>query len=483
MSRRRLGCLTGTGLIAAATTLLLILAFVLLRGGRLFSPGPLNAQTGAEQLGNVSSHAEIGGDCGSCHTAPWDQTTLSQQCLECHTGVAAQLADPSTLHGALNKEQATLRCQDCHTEHRGADADLTFMDVATFPHEVVGFFLTGHAMHANGAPFNCADCHVETVARFDLATCQTCHSNLDPAYARQHLAEFGSDCLNCHDGVDHFSRAAFDHDLLVFSLSGGHAEIACGDCHLNARTVADLQDTPSDCVACHQQDDAHDGSLGTDCAACHVTDNWQEATFDHNLSNFPLTGLHVEVECAECHTDRVFQGTPSDCVACHQQDDAHDGQFGLDCAACHTTDDWQEATFDHNLSNFPLTGLHVEVECVECHTDRVFQDTPSDCVACHQDPVYHLGAFGVACADCHTSAGWQPARFDQPHTFPMDHGEAGVSSCQTCHVTQVQTYTCYTCHEHNEAEVREDHLDEGIQDFANCVECHATGQKEEGEED
>lgn len=37
----------------------------------MFSPGSLNAQAGTT-LGGVSSHAEIGGECGLCHTAPWD---------------------------------------------------------------------------------------------------------------------------------------------------------------------------------------------------------------------------------------------------------------------------------------------------------------------------------------------------------------------------------------------------------------------------
>lgn len=31
---------------------------------------------------------------------------------------------------------------------------------------------------------------------------------------------------------------------------------------------------------------------------------------------------------------------------------------------------------------------------------------------------------------------------------------------------------CHGCHEHKEAKVRAEHLDEGIRDFRNCVECH-----------
>lgn len=417
MVRRRLGCLTNSGLLAVILTLLLILGVSVVRGGRWFSPGPLNAQAGDAELGAVRSHAETGGRCSACHTAPWDRTSMAARCLDCHTDVADQLADASTLHGALRGDVPDLDCRGCHTEHGGATASLTDSDMTGFPHDRVGYSLAGHGLRADGSPFVCADCHAETVARFDPETCTACHLDLDPAYMQVHGADFGQDCLNCHDGVDRYGQDSFDHGLLDFPLTGKHVETACSSCHVDARSVADLQNAPTDCVACHQQDDAHDGDLGSDCASCHTPKSWQDATFDHDLSAFPLTGQHVEVECAECHIDRVFRGTPTDCVACHQ------------------------------------------------------------------DPVFHLAAFGVACADCHTTTGWQPARFDEPHTFPFDHGEEGVSSCQTCHVTQVQTYTCYTCHEHDEAEVRAEHLEEGIRDFANCVECHPTGREDEGEGD
>jgi hypothetical protein len=61
---RRLGCLTGSGLIAAAITLLLSLGMIAVRGGSWFSPGPLNAQASGVALGGVTSHAAPGGRCG-----------------------------------------------------------------------------------------------------------------------------------------------------------------------------------------------------------------------------------------------------------------------------------------------------------------------------------------------------------------------------------------------------------------------------------
>jgi hypothetical protein len=66
MPGRRLGCISGAGIIAVLVTLLLITGFVLVRGGSIFIPGPLNAQASGESLGGVRSHAETGGRCAAC---------------------------------------------------------------------------------------------------------------------------------------------------------------------------------------------------------------------------------------------------------------------------------------------------------------------------------------------------------------------------------------------------------------------------------
>ena len=40
-------------------------------------------------------------------------------------------------------------------------------------------------------------------------------------------------------------------------------------------------------------------------------------------------------------------------------------------------------------------------------------------------------------------------------------------------------YTCYGCHEHSRSKIREEHLEEGIRDYENCVECHRSGDEDE----
>jgi hypothetical protein len=542
----RLGCVSASGVIAGLLALVVVVGVSLLWGGVLFSPGPLNAQAGGSTLGNVSSHAELGRRCSECHAAPWSRETMSDRCLACHTEIARQLQEPSSLHSVLGVGGPGLACYDCHPEHRGTDAPLTQVDVDAFPHEATGYALQGHRQTAAGGEFACADCHGQSLTHFDVAACADCHRGLDDAYTQTHIETFGADCLACHDGIDTYGRL-FDHDGLAFPLQGRHASTGCAGCHEGARSVADLQSAPQDCFSCHAEDDAHDGQFGQDCAACHTPEGWEAATFDHAQTAFALLGKHVAVDCGDCHVDGVYQGTPQDCVSCHLEDDAHEGQFGQDCAECHTPEDWKEATFDHAQTAFPLLGEHVTVECGDCHLEGVYRGTPLDCFschadddahegqfgqdcagchtpedwkaatfdhtqtafpltgahigtdclnchvggvfsgtsqvcsACHDDPVFHLGLLGSDCAACHTTEAWSPARYDRQHTFPFSHGERGPSPCLTCHPDTLSAYTCYDCHDHDPAEIEEEHRKEGIADFQDCVRCHPTGLKEEGE--
>jgi formate-dependent nitrite reductase cytochrome c552 subunit len=62
--------------------------------------------------------------------------------------------------------------------------------------------------------------------------------------------------------------------------------------------------------------------------------------FDHNTTNFPLTGKHTKVDCAGCHKTTI-ENNPSTCVACHKKDEPHNGRRP-DCAKCHTTNRWTQ---------------------------------------------------------------------------------------------------------------------------------------------
>jgi hypothetical protein len=380
-------------------------------------------------------------------------------------------------------EKGEYTCRECHTDHNGSEAGLTLAEITSFPHEKVGFSLVGHQNLTSGEAFTCGDCHGNKTGHFELAACSDCHRGIDVSFMESHLATFGGECLACHDGVDRYGRDTFDHNATVFPLTGKHVQTDCRGCHEGARSIAQLQAAPQKCYDCHSQNDVHTGQMGTNCETCHVTDGWEQASFDHNQTGFALVGKHAETACAECHIGSSFTGTPADCFSCHADQDAHEGRFGVDCGSCHTPEDWGQATFDHSLSAFPLTGKHVEVACTACHVNEVFAGTAQECAACHEEPQFHLGFFAVTCGDCHTTDGWSPAQFSGAHTFPITHGEEGASSCRTCHPDSLSMYTCYGCHEHTQQNIASEHLEEGISNFNDCISCHPTGHEDEGGDD
>lgn len=340
----------------------------------------------------------------------------------------------------------------------------------------------------------CSACHAVLWSPDSMADrCVACHTDIAGQMfdvAKLHGAikdKSGSlACRDCHPehrgataALTDLGGNAFPHQALGFSLKyhqrkAGNEPILCSDCH-----GQDITTFVSDsCQNCHGEMDivftkVHTLSFGTDCLNCHNGEN----KFDHNLAAFKLEGEHKEVPCENCHQNNLYKGTPTDCYSCHKNNDEHNGQFGTDCSACHTPSDWDNANFDHDRSNFQLTGEHANVACAECHKNGEFKGLDSTCLSCHAEPTQHAGQFGTDCVACHTTTAWVPAAFNGQHTFPLNHGEEGIVACATCHPAGYKTYTCYGCHEHNEANIRAKHQEEGVSDFENCMECHADGRE------
>jgi len=418
---KRLGLFTGSGVLGAALVPLLVAVAAILTGGDIFSAGPLNADPGPTPIGGAWSHADLA--CNDCHTPFWSATRMGDRCLDCHTDIEEELATPASLHTDVASPET---CRQCHPEHKGPHASLTLYAPDLYPHAEFGFYLIGHLSQADGRPFACIDCHVDTTQAFSMGTCIECHQDLDSTWMETHELDFGFDCLACHDGIDTYGER-FEHQATSFPLEGLHLYLACSTCHGGADNLADLRSTPTDCVACHAPDDVHQGSLGTDCAECHTPSGWGTATVDHNLTAFPLVGGHLDVACETCHVGGQLTGVPTACVDCHRSDDIHGGRLSGDCATCHTAEDWRillDASFDHGLTGFLLTGAHARVAtCADCHAGGRFAGTPTDCVACHRADDAHVGQFGTRCASCHTTNAWLPATFD--HT--------GQTDCASCH--------------------------------------------------
>jgi hypothetical protein len=248
-------------------------------------------------------------------------------------------------------------------------------------------------------------------------------------------------------------------------LTGQHVNVLCSNCHTDLK----FKGTPTNCATCHSKIDPHAGKLGTDCASCHTTSGWTPSTFDHSRSAFALTGKHTAVACSQCHVDKLFKGTPSDCASCHSKTDPHGGALGTNCAACHSTSGWKPSSFDHNSSIFKLTGQHTTVACTKCHTDLKFKGTPTNCYSCHAADDFHKGQFGTNCAACHATSGWKPSTFDHAKSaFPLTGLHTSVA-CTSCHINGKFTGTpkdCYSCHASNDRH--------GGKYGTNCGACHST---------
>ena len=106
---RRVARLT-PGKIAVLLTLGVAVAVVSIGGGKMFSPGALNADDRGITLGGVSSHAQLGGTCSACHVAPWSTGKMAGRCLDCHANVRQQIdarqAIETTFHPAKDAVEA-----------------------------------------------------------------------------------------------------------------------------------------------------------------------------------------------------------------------------------------------------------------------------------------------------------------------------------------------------------------------------------------
>lgn len=387
MNRNRIGCLSQTAILSSIITSGLILIFIYFSGGKYFSPGNLNAIDG-KVIGGITSHAKIGNDCSRCHTAPWDKGTMNGLCTNCHVEIAEQLINSDSAHSMMIGK-VKKQCRDCHGEHLGAQSSLINTSSANFPHNSTRYSLASHKNKADGSVFGCKDCHLNNVTNFEVSVCSDCHLLIDSGFLTKHKVDYGSNCLGCHDGVESIKKK-IDHTHFKFKADGKHIDIACADCHKNAKTRLDLQ------------------ALDVQCAACHI------------------------------------------------KDDRHSGKFGKECGSCHSATGWKPATFDHNLSNFKLTGSHINTACEKCHLNNIFKGTKTECSNCHAEPSFHAGLFaGSACSNCHNTTRWSPAKFALPHPEPSTGGEGGSginhggAGCRQCHTVNLMSASCTACHDSN----------------------------------
>ena len=339
---------------------------------------------------------------------------------------------------------------------------------------------------------DCKNCHTGAEAGSESKLCRDCHEEVAADLANgggfhgRSPAVAGTECRTCHPehrgrefaliGLD---RAAFDHATTDFELAGAHRRADCAGCH---EAGAKFREAPSDCFACHEDDDAHAGEMGEKCGDCHEPAAWKPAKFDHDETEFPLVGEHRDVACGLCHVATAgggtrYASTPKDCGSCHRLDDAHEGRFGPACGDCHDPGGWKRAEFDHSKTDFPLRGAHEKTACETCHVEPPGEvDLPTDCGSCHELDDPHRGSRGPKCATCHSEVSFARTRFDHEKEsgFALE-GAHAQAKCESCHPAgtqaKIEDQTCVGCHRADDA-----HAGQLTQRGVGCAECHGQEQ-------
>lgn len=469
----------------------------------------------------------VGFECGRCHTPySWIVNNITEvhqrsrfplvgahftaECIQCHPSASL-----------LNFEPLGVECIDCH------EADYL---ATTSPNHVEGGYSTNcyecHSMNAfswTGTNINhsffplteghaiddCNKCHTNGDFSNTSPECFSCHqSDFNSTTNPNHIAiDFSTVCTNCHTTAPGWKPADYkEHDVIFPIYSGKHNNEwnNCVDCHTNQNDYT--QFTCTDCHDHNQQDmdNEHDDVGGylynsLACFECHPRGD-AEDVFNHNTSNFPLTGAHTEVDCASCHTNG-YSGTSTICSDCHIADynqSVNPNHLEINlltvCEECHTTaPDWKPAAFTIHNDYYPLTGAHTNPDCFACHQDN-YNNTPNQCVGCHlpdynqtTNPPHESSQFGTDCESCHTNIAWTPATFDHDgQFFPIYSGKHNGewTSCTECHTTpgNYAMFSCIDCHEHNKPDTDDEHNGVGgyLYESQACFECHPTGDGEGG---
>lgn len=409
------------------------------------------------------SSKSLARSCGDCHTTTsfdkrklFDHNTtnykitgahqkISQNCVKCHVPTRNRLPTkpPKVAHKFKFKFAKTGYCESCHknvhyNQFRNSfiqknpciscHTTKNFTQRKIFKHNTTRFKITGRHEQIKG---QCFKCHVKTnrmlptkppkpAHRFQFpgaerGFCESCHAN-------QHKDMFSrkfytKPCTECHVTQGFKRLKAFNHNKTSFPLRYKHRRVECRECHTptkkrytaNSNSRKGLYQFPAlktkNCQVCHK--DPHKGSNGPQCTKCHTEEGWDKV--DNYHSNFTLEGVHLQVSCEQCHgpKQRMLKGLSQECRVCHQEDDPHGG-FLNSCEECHTQTMWNMTSFSHDMTMFPLRGVHRVTDCRSCHNNGNYQALPSSCEGCH---------------------------FSDASTASLDHSSDRFQACEECHNT------------------------------------------------
>lgn len=187
----------------------------------------LSAHDDAAKPGALSSAHEFIADCETCHV-PW-QGVDEESCMQCH-----YFAEPEAFKPWLRFHESHEHCLDCHTEHRGYDADISKVDHTIFNMDL-----------------SCTECHYEA-----------------------HDGKFGQECRSCH-GIDTWRIEGYRHPPAE--------NRDCHRCHA-APASHHVEGFWDAIIEGHEmtinREDAPDVE---ECWRCHTTHRWGHLMMDHDF--------------------------------------------------------------------------------------------------------------------------------------------------------------------------------------------------------
>jgi len=418
--------------------------------------------------------------CGACHFQDYTATEdhllhrYPEDCSLCHEPENWRSAfDHQALGFGLDGAHREIRCIECHSSGYGPMPGECYSchqadyETAAVDHSAAGFgrdcrschstslwapvhwnhAITSYALEGGHLAASCGDCHSGSEFKGTSTACYSCHEAdyLSPANPYHREEAFPLDCSECH-GFSTWETQVFDHLRVGFPLENAHRLEICSLCHGDPPVYA----VDAECVSCHLDD--YNGTVSPDhrqenysqnCRACHSTIQWKGAFFDHSLTGFPLAGGHdLGIDaCESCHKNEPKNTLENAvCYDCHSEDyegtlnpDHEAGGYSVNCEVCHSIEAWQPASFNHDLTDFPLSGQHASLECTDCHENLNYSiQLPLNCSGCH-DPALisaaninwdHISRGTLDnCENCHRPEGWTPSIFM--------HSEG--TDCYSCH--------------------------------------------------
>jgi len=371
---------------------------------KAWNPGPL-----------TQSHQVFATDCRACHGAPFEQVR-DQPCLACHA-MLPEHTPRANLDGPRGHEFATLRCAECHREHKGETAVVHAQDMCAGCHrdirqssakaasENTGDFAREHPPFRLQMTDPAQPGRVQRV-RQQAGAALAEHSNLkfnhkfhlDPAGLRTPEGRKRLGCADCHQPND-------DGMLMAPVSMKKH----CESCHTLAFDPAasrrTLPHAPVEQVAATLRDfyahQALSRPLPRDAAAGNVAArpgtfvlNYQERqnvlAAANRQAQTVLDELFGKREvCSRCHEVSRIEAEPRWTVAPVRINSewlprarfTHARHATMDCVSCHNV---AASTRSSDVA-LPEIG-----KCRECHVGArpVLGKVTSDCSACHR---FHAG--------------------------------------------------------------------------------------------